>query len=314
MASIQSRWFHASTLINTTLYFTGGTTTGINLNKTSMLDETLALDLSQPWSIDKPLFKTLPPLRIPLSGHSMNKVPGTTRLLVAGGESTSKMTTSPILLYDTIQQNTTSMGWFWAQLPLRATASFRRLYHASIDTGKDGILLQGGYRTTVKNGTAISSSITLKSSNNFAPQSTAPVAKAPNPPVLARHTMVLTASGHAIVLGGINSQGVLANLSTAHVMDTKSSSPQWQAMPLLGKPPDPRMAFTTVMVNSTTLLLYGGTEDFKSAYWVAFYLDLPSRTWSSPTAYGTIPRRWGHTATMTGNIMIIAFGKTLNRL
>lgn len=92
-------------------------------------------------------------------------------------------------------------------------------------------------------------------------------------------------------------------------MDTQSAEASWKEVPLLGKAPDPRMAFSTVMVNSTTLLLYGGTDDFKSAFWVTFYLDLPTWTWSSPEAQGTIPRRWGHTATMVGKTMVVVFGK-----
>ncbi|KAI8351009.1 hypothetical protein B0O80DRAFT_120475 [Mortierella sp. GBAus27b] len=243
----------------------------------------------------------------------MNKVPGTTQLLVAGGETTSNFTSSPILLYDTLSKNSTSKGWFKPQLPAKATRSFRRLYHASITTGKDGVLLHGGYQTTVKNGTVVPSMVTLKASNNFAPQSIAPVTNATNAPALARHAMVLTADGHAIILGGVKSRGVLANFTTALIMDTQSISPQWKTVPLLGNPPEPRIGFTAVMVNSTTLLVYGGTKNYKSAYWTTFYLDLPSWTWSSPIAQGTVPRRWGHTATMAGSTMIVTFGLTSNR-
>ncbi|KAG0277938.1 Adagio protein 3, partial [Linnemannia exigua] len=125
--------------------------------------------------------------------------------------------------------------------------------------------------------------------------------------------MTLTADGRAIILGGTTTQGILANLTSAYVMDTQSAEATWKQVPLSGTPPDPRMAFTTVMVNATTLLLYGGTNDFKSAYWVTFYLDLPTWTWSSPMAQGTIPRRWGHTATMVGNTMVVMFGLSSNQ-
>jgi hypothetical protein len=242
----------------------------------------------------------------------MNKVPGTTQLLVAGGETTSKIHSSPILLYDTLSKNSTSKGWFKPHLHAKATKSFHRLYHASITTGKDGILLHGGYRTTVKNGTVVPSMVTLKASNNFAPQSIAPVTNATNAPALARHAMVLTADGHAIILGGVKSRGVLANFTTALIMDTQSTGPQWKTVPLHGNPPEPRIGFTAVMVNSTTLLVYGGTKDYKSAYWTTFYLDLPSWTWSSPMAQGTVPRRWGHTATMAGSTMIVTFGRCIH--
>jgi hypothetical protein len=241
----------------------------------------------------------------------MNRVPGTTQLLVAGGDSTANITSSPILLYDLIPNSNSNSSnvWYPPRLPANATASFRRVHHASITTGKDGIILQGGYQTTVKNGTVVSSLVTLKPGNAYAPQSTTSIANAPKAPALARHTMVLTSGGYAIVLGGVNSRGVLANLSTAYIMDTQSDRPEWKAVPLSGTPPEPRIGFTTVMVNSTTLLLFGGTKNFKSAHWVAFYLDLPTWTWSSPTAQGNSPRRWGHTATMVGNTMIVAFGK-----
>ncbi|KAF9278848.1 Serine/threonine-protein phosphatase bsl1 [Mortierella alpina] len=313
MGAIQPRWSHASALINSTLYLAGGTTQDDD-GLTSFLDETLALDLSIPWSVDNPAFTTLPRLPVPLSGHSMSKVPGTTKLLVAGGESSDNRTISPILILET-----TGTGNLWTippRLPAAlntttaapTTAPFRRLYHAAITTGKDGALLHGGYQSTVVNGTVVSSLVTLKATTEFAPRSTAPVSLATNAPALARHTMTLTQNGQAIILGGINSQGVLANMSIAYVLDTQASNAQWQMVPLKGKPPDPRMAFSAVMVNATSMLVYGGTPDFKAAYWVVFYLDLPTWTWSTPEMQGTSPRRWGHTATMAGNTMMIAFG------
>ncbi|KAI7819014.1 hypothetical protein BC939DRAFT_272951 [Gamsiella multidivaricata] len=311
MSSIQSRWFHASTLVNSTLYITGGTQRD-NAGATSISDECLALDLSQPWSIEKPLFMTMPRLSMPLSGHSMNKVPGSTQLLVAGGESTANLTIFPILLFETSggsMQNIADGTWISPTKPANIAASPYRLYPASITTGKDGVLLHGGYPTTaVVNATVLSSLVTLKPSNNFAPKYSAPVSMALNSPALARHTMTLMPDGRAIILGGTTSQNVLTNLSMAYVMDTQASNASWNIVSLSGKPPDPRVAFSTVLVNTTTLLLYGGTSDFKSAFWVTFYLDLPTMAWSSPMAQGRAPRRWGHTATMAGSTMVVAFG------
>ncbi|KAF9109997.1 hypothetical protein BGX27_006893 [Mortierella sp. AM989] len=254
-------------------------------------------------------------MSIPLSGHSMDRVPGTTQLLVAGGESITNLTASPIMIYQTSNPNPS-----WTSLLLSPSnnvttpaGSFHRLYHASITTGKSGMLLHGGYRTTSANGTVVSSLVTLKPSKNsdvIEPRVTEPVSLALNAPALARHSMTLTSDGRAIILGGINPQGLLSNLTMAYVMDTQASNATWTMIPLQGKAPDPRMEFTAVMVNATTLLLYGGTDDFKSAFWVTFYLDLPTWSWSSPKSHGIIPRRWGHTATMVGNIMVVAFGLT----
>ncbi|KAF9432715.1 Adagio protein 3 [Entomortierella beljakovae] len=193
----------------------------------------------------------------------MDRVPGTTQLLVAGGESNTNLTISPILIYQTSDNNPMST------------------------------------LTTLK---------LISNSNSIQPQNTAPVSLAKNPPALARHTMTLTSSGQAIILGGITSQGVLSNLTTAYVMDTQAKEAEWKAIPLQGKAPNPRIGFSTVMVNTTTLLVFGGTPDFKSAYWVTFYLDLPTWTWSSPTPQGDLPHRWGHTSTMVGNIMVVTFG------
>ncbi|KAF8952792.1 hypothetical protein BGZ46_003369, partial [Entomortierella lignicola] len=264
-------------------------------------------------------------MKIPLSGHSMNQVPGTFQLLVAGGESNTNLTTSPILIYET-SAGSTSSNWTSLTLsPAKTTTNtttptntttegtFHRLYHASVTTGKNGVLLQGGYQTTVANGTVVSSLVTLKpkaNSNTIEPLSTAPVSGALNAPALARHTMTLTSDGRAIILGGVNSQGVLSNLTYAYVMDTQANNAVWTMIPLQGKAPEPRVEFTSVMVNATTLLVYGGTSDYKSAFWVTFYLDLPSWTWSSPTAQGVVPRRWGHSATMVGDVMVVAFGLT----
>ncbi|KAF9103650.1 hypothetical protein BGX27_010483 [Mortierella sp. AM989] len=302
MSTISPRWFHAAATVSSTLYFTGGTTHDSS-GKSRILDDTLSLDLSQPWTTDSPPFVTLSPMTAPLSGHSMNSVQGTTNLLVAGGESSSAKP-PPILVYES------SGGDSWSAPPLSVndTASFHRLYHASLSTGKDGALLQGGYRTTSQNGTVVSTLVTLKASNNFKPLSTTPVALAPSAPALARHTMTLTTDGQAVILGGINSQGIVANLSIAYILNTQAHNGDWRPIPLLGTPPDPRMSFSTVLVNATTMLVFGGTNDFKTAFTAPYYLDLPTWTWSSPDAQGDAPNRWGHTATMAGSSMVVAFG------
>ncbi|KAG9073221.1 Adagio protein 3 [Linnemannia hyalina] len=284
MTSLKPRWFHASTLLNTTLYITGGTTKD-SAGLESILGETIALDFSQSWPVDRPMiFTALPQLTIPLTGHSMSVVPSLNHILVVGGESTGNQTLEYILLLDPLASGGTT-----AVAAAGAGATAAPPVNGTIPT-------------------IVSSLVTLNPSSEFAPQISAPVSVAPSAPALARHTMTLTTDGRAIILGGINPQGLLVNLTSAHVMDTQSAEASWKEVPLLGKPPDPRMAFSTVMVNSTTLLLYGGTDDFKSAFWVTFYLDLPTWTWSSPGAKGTIPRRWGHTATMVGKTMVVMFG------
>ncbi|KAG0322818.1 hypothetical protein BGZ99_003130 [Dissophora globulifera] len=242
-------------------------------------------------------------MTVPLSGHSMNAVQGTTQILVAGGESSSAQS-SPIFIF----QTTGSGSWSAPTLSKNDTASFHRLYHASLSTGKDGALLQGGYQTSVANSTVVSTLVSLKASNNFLPLSTSAVALAPSAPALARHTMTLTTDGQAIILGGVDSQGVVANLSIAYILDTQANNGEWRPTPLSGTPPDPRMSFSTVLVNATTMLVFGGTADFKSAFSTPFYLDLPSLTWSSPDMHGDAPERWGHTSTMAGTQMVVAFG------
>lgn len=241
----------------------------------------------------------------------MNKMSGIPQIVVAGGESSANDTSSSstILIMDT-----SLIGNSWTALTnINTNTTFHRLYHASLSTGKDGALLQGGYQTT-SNGTVVSTLVTLNPQQNYAPRSVAPVSLAPHGPDLARHTMTLTTDGQAVILGGINSNGTVANLTVAYVLDTQADRGEWKIVPLHGTPPDPRMSFSAVLVNSTTMLVYGGTPDFKSAYWVVFYLDLPSWTWSSPAAQGKSPRRWGHTATMAGSTMIVAFGKPISYL
>lgn len=253
----------------------------------------------------------------------MNKVQGTYQLLVTGGESTTNSTMAPALyLFDTT--NGTSGIWTSPPTPSNGTDTIRRLYHASLTTGKDGTLIQGGYligspvANSTTNGTTsassnitiVSSLLTLSSSHEFAPDSSTAVSLAKNPPAVARHTMTLTPDGRAIIMGGINAQGVHANMSFAYVMDTQSSAAEWKIVPLSGKPPDPRSSFTTVVVNTTTLLVFGGTSDYRNAFWVTFYLDLPSMSWSSPASKGPIPKRWGHTATMVGSTMVVMFGRS----
>ncbi|KAF9085351.1 hypothetical protein BGX23_009710 [Mortierella sp. AD031] len=302
MATVPPRWFHAASSVGSTIYFTGGTTHD-NAGKATLLSDTIGLDLAQAWSTDNPPLNTLAPLPATVSGHVMNKVPATTQLIVAGGETTSPLAQASFTyLYET------KAGSWSAIKPTNATLPNHRLYSASITTGKDGLLLQGGYQTTAANGTISPSLITFHPASKFLPQSTTPVALASHPPALARHTMTLTTDGQAVILGGINAQGALATLSIAHVLDTQASSGEWKAVPLSGTPPDPRMSFSTVLVNATTMLVYGGTADRKSGFSNAFYLDLPTWTWSSPPAQGDAPSLWGHTATMAGSIMVVGFG------
>ncbi|KAG0016920.1 hypothetical protein BGZ81_010987 [Podila clonocystis] len=304
MTAIAPRWLHASVVANSAIYISGGTTFE-STGREIILAETLALDISKPWSVSNPPFVTLAPLPRPLRGHSMNKMSGIPQVVVAGGESSANDTSSAstILILDTSLPSSES-SW---TAPLNTSTTFHRLYHASLTTGKDGALLQGGYQSTTLNRTVVSSLVTLNPELMYVPQLTAPVSLAHHGPDLARHTMTLTTDGQAVILGGINSNGTVANLTIAHVLDTQADRGEWKIVPLSGTPPDPRMSFTTVLVNSTTMLVYGGTPDFKSAYWVVFYLDLKSWTWSSPTVQGSSPRRWGHTATMAGTTMIVAF-------
>ncbi|KAG0036653.1 hypothetical protein BGZ82_003914 [Podila clonocystis] len=307
MTTIAPRWLHASAVANSSIYISGGTTFE-STGREIILAETLTLDISKPWSVSNPPFVTLAPLPRPLRGHSMNKMSGIPQMVVAGGESSANDTSSAstILILDTSLPSSES-SW---TAPLNTNTTFHRLYHASLTTGKDGALLQGGYQSTKLNRTVVSSLVTLSPEQMYAPQLTAPVSLAHHGPDLARHTMTLTTDGQAVILGGINSNGTVANLTIAHVLDTQADRGEWKIVPLSGTPPDPRMSFTTVLVNSTTMLVYGGTPDFKSAYWVVFYLDLKSWTWSSPAVQGTSPRRWGHTATMAGTTMIVAFGQS----
>ncbi|KAG0363286.1 hypothetical protein BG005_001584 [Podila minutissima] len=307
MTTISPRWLHASAVANSTIYISGGTSFE-STGREIILAETLALDISKPWSVSNPPFVTLAPLARPLRGHSMNKMSGIPQIVVVGGESSANDTSSSstILILDTSLPSSKS-SW---TAPPNTNTTLRRLYHASLTTGKDGALLQGGYQSTSLNRTVVSSLVTLNPKQKYVPQSTAPVSLAPHGPDLARHTMTLTTDGLAVILGGINSNGTVASLTIAHVLDTQADRSEWKIVPLNGTPPDPRMSFTTVLVNSTTMLVYGGTPDFKSAYWVVFYLDLKSWTWSSPAVQGASPRRWGHTATMAGTTMIVAFGQS----
>ncbi|KAF9951550.1 hypothetical protein BGZ72_006950 [Mortierella alpina] len=299
-----SSGFQAS--IHPNIYISGGTSQD-SVGKTTILNELLALDLTTPWTTASPPFTALPKMAAPLSGHTMTRVPKAAQLLVAGGESSGPIV-SPITLFDTAGGG----SWTAPPMPKNDTASFHRLYHASITTGKDGALLHGGYQNAPTNGTVVPSLVTLKDSNKFVPFSGSAVSLARNAPALARHTMTLTTDGKAVILGGVNSQGAVANLSVAYILNTQQPEAEWQPMSLSGAAPEPRMSFSTVLVNATTLLVFGGTADSRSAFSGPHYLDLETWTWSSPPADGVAPQRWGHTATMAGNFMVVAFGVSTN--
>ncbi|KAF9163766.1 hypothetical protein DFQ26_002141 [Actinomortierella ambigua] len=310
------RWYHASVLLDRKVYFTGGKTAD-----NSLLAEALVLDTTQPWPISEPPLASIASLPQPLAGHSMTRVgeiEGT--LLVAGGESTVKDPNgSSILMYK-------SSADTWEVPPgltKNDTLLFRKAYHGVVVTGKDGALFHGGYENLTPplvslnplNNTVVNSLFSIKPFNNqFKLSNAAAVSKAPLSPSLARHTITLTKDGHAIILGGINPQGHAANMTSAYIMHAIADAPAWQVQPIKGTAPLPRFDFSTVLINSTTLLVYGGTRDYMTPVDTAtHYLDIPSWTWSSPEIKGTPPSqgRWGHSATLILNgIVVIGFGNS----
>ncbi|KAF9969483.1 hypothetical protein BGZ73_008149 [Actinomortierella ambigua] len=244
-------------------------------------------------------------------------------LLVTGGESPPTQAPTKDPIGSSILMYTASTGTW--QVPPGLTKNdtnlFRKAYHGAVVTGKDGALLHGGYETIMPslvspnplNNTVVNSLVSIKPfSNQFKLSTAAAVSRAPGSPILARHTMTLTKDGHAIILGGMNAQGQAANMTSAYVMHAIADAPTWQVQPIHGTAPPPRFDFSVVPLNSTTLLVYGGTRDRSTAVDTAtYYLDIPSWTWSCPETKGTPPSqgRWGHSATLIVNgIVVIGFG------
>ncbi|KAG0240237.1 hypothetical protein BGW41_007076 [Actinomortierella wolfii] len=272
--------------------------------------------MNQPWKASNPPLTAVKPMPQSQAGHSITRVgemEGT--LLVAGGEiSHANNNGSPILLY-TSQTDTWDVP---AGLTKNDTQLIRKSHHAVAVTGKDGALLHGGYENVgpisanPANNTVVSSLITIKPANQFKPLTTAAVSRAQHSPSLARHAMVRTDSGNAIILGGITPTGQPANMTMAYVMNAIDDAPSWRVQPIQGNAPLPRFDFSAVLLNSSTLLVYGGTRDSKSVVDTrTHYLDINSWTWSSPESSGTPPSqgRWGHTATLAFNgVVVIGFG------
>ncbi|KAG0050832.1 hypothetical protein BGZ90_006930 [Linnemannia elongata] len=228
MATVPPRWFHAASSLGSTIYFTGGTTQD-STGKALLLSDTIGLDVSQAWETSSPPLNTLAEVPATVSGHVMSKISGTTQLLIAGGESTSPLTQASFTyLFET------KTGSWSVVKPATPTLPNHRLYSAAIATGKDGLLLEGGYLTTVANGTFAPSLVSLNPAAKFQPSSTTPVALAANAPALARHTMTLTTDGQAVILGGTSSTPRTENIALLDITSntwTKRFRPVGQYVP-----------------------------------------------------------------------------------
>ncbi|PKY55268.1 hypothetical protein RhiirA4_448331 [Rhizophagus irregularis] len=127
---------------------------------------------------------------------------------------------------------------------------------------------------------------------------------------------ILLPNGRIAYIGERNIHDLLVNLRNIHMYDTNNGT--WENMSTSGIEPSPRNYHTTVLTQDGLIIIYGGANNKGAPVTDQIsVLDIKVSpfTWSILNDIDPVPRSapyGGHTATIVGNYMIIAFGFYLN--
>ncbi|PKC03510.1 hypothetical protein RhiirA5_363157 [Rhizophagus irregularis] len=127
---------------------------------------------------------------------------------------------------------------------------------------------------------------------------------------------ILLPNGRIAYIGERNIHDLLVNLRNIHMYDTNNGT--WGNMSTSGIEPSPRNYHTTVLTQNGLIIIYGGANNKGAPVAdLISVLDIKVSpfTWSILNDIDPVPRSapyGGHTATIVGNYMIIAFGFYLN--
>ncbi|CAB4383714.1 unnamed protein product [Rhizophagus irregularis] len=121
---------------------------------------------------------------------------------------------------------------------------------------------------------------------------------------------ILLPKGRIVYIGNRYIDNELVNFRNIHIYDTNDGT--WINMGTNGTIPSPRNLHTAVLTQDGLIIIYGGIREMRPVPDQILVLDTKVNpfTWSIPNidpAPSSAPTS-GHTATLVGNYMIVAFG------
>jgi len=308
---------HTATLIDGKIYFYGGQqrTGQNNLISTPhyfSLDVSRKFDpLNAPWTnytvkvnADQ---TTIPPLN---SFHTATAVGN--KMYVYGGvvpmASNGQIPltdTAPILwMYDSDTDT-----WSSPALSVVSTQPFRWRELGSVATSSGNVVLFGGKFdpfTGSKNGTFFSHGLYGVDTKSL--KFTDMTTESQGPSSRSTHTVTMLSDGRMVVIGGRTNDQKLVTMSDIWTYDTNTGT--WLELTAGGQVPVPRCAHSAVVTKDDRIIIYGGASDFNITQAIGDVAVLTTRnwTWTKPSVTNAPQNRFGHSATMVGNQMVVAFG------
>jgi hypothetical protein len=307
------RYSHSTVYANNTVYFLGGI-----LSDTSLSTDFLSLDLSQEFNSSSPPWISLPSL----PGGTANAAAaiGTDQRVYLLGGQTNDCSSNFLNVYDPSSST-------WATPQFFGTTPIRRQGGETFTSAADDIIFYFGGQSTActTGGTNVYNTLnamSLQNSSWFIPANS-------NPPVAESDfalTKVMIGSGsteQVLIIGGQTAQAnTYVQMSQLGIFDMTSRS--WTfvtATTASGQdPPEERVGHTAVTTADGKVVVYGGTVGPSSRAAVPQLAILDTSTmpfqWSTPNvgnvSFGPSAGLTGHSAIITGDSMILAFGKDTN--
>ncbi|CAB4496170.1 unnamed protein product [Rhizophagus irregularis] len=296
--NISPRWGHTATLVGTRIYFIGGRTLG-----NVLATEFLSLDVSKSFTSLQPEWFSFDTVGVPKAlGHTAVKGgPNNDQIIIFGGSVDDPVTalTSSLYVYDTVNDEFTNL-----KLP---NGPNRRYDHSAVTSPSGKMLIYGGYvdqwtgspKALMTSELWELNTINLNTWNGFPSIS--------NSPGLRRSHTASIIENKMYILGGVVSNTPLG-MNVIYVFNLLNNV--WEVNTATGDVPLPRREFSSVVANEK-IIIYGGTDVSRSElYGDVAILDTNTWTWSKQETTNSPPNRSGHTATLVGANMIVAFGST----
>jgi N-acetylneuraminic acid mutarotase len=304
--TITSRWGHSSTLVNSNIFFIGGLTEG-NVPVT----EFLRLDVSKSFSTLKPEWLLLDTVGIPKAiGHTAVRGGlNNNQIIIFGGSASDPATafTNSLFVYDTISGLLTIPQI--SQAPPQVSKSLNRRYEhsAAISPTTGEMFIYGGMvdESTGSSNSAILQDLWKIDTKTFKSWIDFPLIN--NSPGLRTSHTASVVDNKMIIIGGMTGD-IPRGMNVIHVFDFDTSS--WQINTASGDIPESRREHSAVVANKN-IIIYGGTDATKTVlYGDVAVLDTNTWSWTIQDTINPPKKRRGHSATLVGANMIVAFGRT----
>ncbi|RIA98480.1 hypothetical protein C1645_731695 [Glomus cerebriforme] len=300
-SNIQPRWGHSATLVNSKIYFIGGRTVG-----NVLATEFLSLDVSTTFTTLQPVWDLLDTIGIPKTvGHSAVRGGlNNDQIIIFGGgvDDVATALTNSLYVYDTTSNLLSN--------PKIPNGPNRRYEHSAISNPLGEMLIYGGLidPSTGNQKTITTSELwELNTSNLISLNSWNGYELIDNSPGIRRSHTASLIDNKMYILGGLAGDTLLG-MNVIYVFDLNENS--WDVKTSTGEIPTSRSEHSAVVANKK-IIIYGGTDSTRNIlYGDVAILDTNTWIWSSQDTTNPPSNRRGHTATLVGANMIVAFGTT----